>query len=216
MDRITGYSLFRGISDADCSKLLTCLRAKVRWYSAGQRLFPSIIEADQVGMITEGEAVVVRIDVHGGETKLETLRPGGVFGAVSAFGGLQMENVEVRAATQCQVLYLHRDQITKRCGHACEYHSRLMANFLRILARQTVDLSRRLELLSRRTIREKLLAYLEQEASRQETRRFRIPVPQKDLAQILCVDRSAMWRELRAMKNNGLLDFEGRDFELKY
>ena len=87
-------------------------------------------------------------------------------------------------------------------------------NLLRIVAQKALFLNRKIEFLSRRTTREKLLAYLSAQARAAGSRQFTIPFNRQELADFLCVERSAMSAELGRMKRDGLLDFERRTFRL--
>jgi CRP-like cAMP-binding protein len=75
-------------------------------------------------------------------------------------------------------------------------------------------LVQKLGYMSRRTTREKLIAYLSEEAKRQNSSEFSIPFNRQQLADFLSVDRSAMSNELCKMRDEGLLEFERSAFKL--
>lgn len=90
-----------------------------------------------------------------------------------------------------------------------------MLNMVQLLAQKNIALTLRMELLAMRTTREKLLSYLSGEAQRQGGDRFTIPYDRQQLADYLCVDRSAMSTALGRLRREGSLDFKGSDFWLK-
>ena len=105
--------------------------------------------------------------------------------------------------------------IMKRCENACAHHSRLVENMFRLVAGQARQLSRRVEVLSRRSIREKLLCYFQLcrlEAGGEE---FTLPFTLSALADYISADRSAMMRELKKMREEGLVAIEGRRVKLR-
>jgi CRP-like cAMP-binding protein len=97
---------------------------------------------------------------------------------------------------------------------ACEFHHRLIENMVHIIANKNRDLMRKVEVVSKRTIREKILAYLSIQAQSTNQRYFEIPLGRVELAEYLCVDRSALTRELAKMKEEGILDFDRNSFRI--
>ena len=84
-----------------------------------------------------------------------------------------------------------------------------------MIAAKNRDLMRKVEVVSQRTIREKLLTYLSIQAQMQDARYFEIPLGRVELAEYLCVDRSALTRELVKMKEEGLIDYDKNCFRIK-
>ena len=85
---------------------------------------------------------------------------------------------------------------------------------LKILAQRNMLLNSKINLLSQRTIREKLLTYFSMIITQNKSKKFRVPFSRNQLAEFICVDRSALSRELSKMKEEGILKFEKDDFEL--
>ena len=94
------------------------------------------------------------------------------------------------------------------------FHHRLIGNMVRIIANKNRDLMRKVEVVSKRTIREKVLTYLSIQAQIQGVRYFEIPLGRVELAEYLCVDRSALTRELAKMKEDGLIDYDRNSFRM--
>lgn len=208
MTELAASALFDGISDEDCGAMVDCFAAREVPYAAGQVICEFDGRQENVGVLLAGSAELLRLDVDGNRTILETLGPGGVFGEVLAFSGAAGDSTFLECRQDCRVLYLRYDQITKRCERACERHSRLVQNMLRLLSDKTLTLSRRVEVLSRRSIREKLLCYFEQQSGGAEG--FRLPFSFSALADYIGADRSAMMRELKHLRDEGVVRTEGR------
>ena len=156
----------------------------------------------------------MRYDYAGTRTILERVEAGGLFGEALAFTTALGDCVEVAAAEPCQVLFMEYAHIMKRCENACAHHSRLVENMFRLVAGQARQLSRRVEVLSRRSIREKLLCYFQLcrlEAGGEE---FTLPFTLSALADYISTDRSAMMRELKKLREEGLVEMEGRRVRL--
>ena len=100
-----------------------------------------------------GEAALIRIDEDGVSTVMEELGPGGVFGRTLAFSGTARDSLEVICRTPCDVLFIDYAHILKRCENACTHHSLLVQNMLKLMSDKAQGLSRRVDVLSRRSIR---------------------------------------------------------------
>lgn len=143
------------------------------------------------------------------------LEPGSLFGETYACMGLSRIPVSVGAIEDCSVLLLDINRMLKICNNSCVFHQRLVANLLNIIATKNMQLNRKMSYITHKTIRGRLLAYLEDQAEKANSDTFEIPFNRNELADYLCVDRSAMSRELGRMKKEGLLDFNRRTFRLQ-
>jgi CRP-like cAMP-binding protein len=97
-------------------------------------------------------------------------------------------------------------RMLRTCGTACGFHSKLIENMVAMLARKNLVLNEKLEILSGRSIRERVMLYLQREARRQGSRRVRIPFTRTELADYVCVDRSALSREISRMCAQRLIE----------
>ena len=205
--------LFQNIHYEEYRRMLVCFQAVQRSFRPEELIYDfTAPKTDAVGVIERGTASVIRIDSEGVSTVLEELGPGGVFGRTLAFSNLGEDSLEVVCRTPCDVLFIDYPHIMKRCENACTHHSILVQNMLQLMLEKAQALSDRVDVLSRRTIREKLLCYFRQEAGRDGS--FTLPFSLSTLADYIATDRSAMMRELKKLKEEGLVQNEGRRFTL--
>lgn len=196
--------------------MLPCFQAVGRSYQADELIYDfADAQQDDVGVIERGAAALIRIDEEGVATVMEELGPGGVFGRNLAFAGSAGDSLEVVCRTPCEVLFIDYPHILRRCESACAYHSTLVQNMLRLMADKAQALSERIDVLSRRSIREKLLCYFRQLAARAGGSSFTLPFSLSVLADYIATDRSAMMRELKRMKEEGLVEMDGRRVTLR-
>ena len=128
-------------------------------------------------------------------------------------------NVEVSidaiSATKTKLLVLSYSKCTSMCQNACTKHKLLINNLFEILSKENINLLQKIENISQKTIRDKLLTYLSNESKKAKSNVFEIPFNRQDLADYLNIDRSAMSFELSKMQKDGLLSFEKNKFKLK-
>lgn len=206
----SSLALFHDITDQEVEQMIACFRMRRCQFHPGQSICTYGENAGEVGVLIEGEAELVRLDYAGNRTILERLESGGVFGEALAFTPILGDCVEVVSGGISEVLFIEYEHIMKRCEKACAHHSKLVQNMFRLVADQTRRLSHRVEVLSRRSIREKLLCCFQLQRMACGEDSFTLPFTLSALADYISTDRSAMMRELRRMKNDGIIEMEGR------
>lgn len=207
--------LFRDISYDEYLRMLSCFQAVQRSFRPDDLIYDLSPEKnDAVGIVERGTAALIRIDEEGIATVLEELGTGGVFGRSLAFAGSGEDSLEVVCRTPCDVLFIDYPHILKRCEKACTHHSLLVQNMLGLISEKAQALSRRVDVLSRRSIREKLLCYFRQLAEKEGSRTFTLPFSLSTLADYIATDRSAMMRELKRLREEGIIRSDGRQITL--
>ncbi|WP_312634688.1 Crp/Fnr family transcriptional regulator [Oscillibacter sp.] len=206
--------LFRGIEEADFEPLLRCLQVRTVRYEKGQAVFSGGEQIREFGVVLTGQVQVIQDDYYGNRSILANIGPGNLFGESFACAGAKALPVGVMALDACELLFIDCGRLTAPCTRACDFHNRLIQNMLRIVSMKNIALTQKIEFTSRRTTREKLLAYLSAEARRAGGSRFAIPFNRQELADYLSVERSAMSAELGKLRDNGALNFHKNEFEL--
>lgn len=207
--------LFQGIRYEEYQRMLTCFQAVQRSFRPEELVYDfSEPKNDAVGIIERGRAALIRIDEDGVSTVMEELGAGGVFGKTLAFVGSGRDSLEVICRTPCDVVFIDYPHILKRCENACLHHSVLVQNMLRLMSGKAQGLTERVDVLSRRSIREKLLCYFRQLEEKSGSSTFTLPFSLSTLADYIATDRSAMMRELKRLKEEELLTSDGRTFTL--
>jgi len=175
--------LFQNISYEEYRRMLTCFQAVQRSFRTEDLIYDfSAPKNDAVGIIERGTAQLIRIDEEGVSTVMEELGPGGVFGRTLAFAASGEDSLEVVCRTPCDVLFIDYSHILKRCENACTHHSILVQNMLKLMADKAQALSERIDVLSRRSIREKLMCYFRQLSEKSGTPTFTLPFSLSTLA----------------------------------
>jgi len=206
--------LFAEIGREDLRGMLQCLNARLRRVERGELLFREGDEARWVGIVLEGQVQISREDMDGGRSLLGRAGPGEMFGEVFACAGVDTLPVTVQAESAGAVLLADCRRMLTTCRNACPFHNRLVQNLLRIVAAKNLQLNRKIECMSRRTTREKLLTYLRGEARARRSREFDIPFDRQALADYLGVERSAMSAELGKLCRDGIIRCDRRHFRL--
>lgn len=202
--------LLFGVSAEECAAMETCFGVYEQCFNADDEIYDFGDGRNMVGVITSGSAVVERIDERGGRTILEHLEEGGVFGELLMFDRANDDSITVVCTRPGCVSFVPASSLLKRCEHACAHHTRVVENMFRLVTDKASALSERVEVLSRRSIREKLLRYFTLQSAKQGEDSFELPFSLSALADYISTDRSAMMRELKKMRDEELVAVNGR------
>ena len=206
--------LFAGIAPNDRKTMLGCIGYYVSTFRKGDIVAFENEKIRNVGVVLSGAVDMIKEDLWGNKTLLVRARQNDLFGETFACGSDKLSVVTFVVSEDAKILFIPFDRAMRSCTNACEFHHQLTDNMVRIIADKNRDLMRKIEVVSKRTTREKLLTYLSIQAQLQGTRYFEIPLGRIELAEYLCVDRSAMTRELAKMKDEGLIDFDRNCFRM--
>ena len=176
-----------------------CQNVQKKQYKKNQIITTYIQKRNQICVLVKGEADLVRYDFNGSKSIIEHYTSNDIFG--EAFYVVSVNNeLSVEAKKNCEVLFFSYDMLYNACNSDCQFHKILMEEFSKIIIEKMKGVNTRLEILTKRTIREKLLGYFNILSTRNLSKTFIIPFSLTDLADYLSVDRSAMMREIKCLK----------------
>ena len=207
--------VFRGIGQEDLESLLTCLGSRRRSYEKGEFIILDQEEVPDLGVVLKGTVHMCKEDIWGNQTLLAYLKEGELFGETFALQKAARSCVSFLAASDCQVLFLSSRHILHPCEHSCPFHHRLAENLFDLLGKKNLQLMEKIEVTGKGSLREKILTYLSLQAQKQESKYITLPLRRTEMARFLSVNRSAMTRELSAMRAEGLIDYDKNTFVLK-
>lgn len=210
---ITKNNLFYNISDEEQNSMMNCFESYVKKYNSGEIICFFDEDDKGIGIIESGKAQVIRCMPNGSQTILEYLTDGDIFGQLFYFYAGK-ENISVEAVSKCTVRFIDYEHIIKRCSRACAHHSQLVHNLLCMVSEKTQSICEHLEVLSQRSIRERLIRYFEILSVQNNSKTFELPFTMSSLADYLSVDRSAMSRELGKMRDERLIEINRRKVTL--
>ena len=207
-------SLFDGITEEDRKAVLGCVGYRVKTFPKGGFIALEEEHFDHIGIILSGAVDMIKEDLWGNRTMLLRMKESEVFGETFACGRDRTSSVSFVASEAAEILFMPFQRIMHSCTMSCAFHHRLTGNMVGIMANKNRELMRKVEVVTKRTTREKLLAYLSIQGQLQQSTSFEIPLNRVELAEYLCVDRSAMTRELLKMKEEGIIDFHKNRFTM--
>ncbi len=206
--------LFDEIEDENLLALLSCLDAKVRSYGKKETVIAEGKPAKHIGIVLSGSVQIVRIDYYGNRSIVSGAEPSGLFAEAFACAEVEKIPVDIIANEPCEIMLIDCHRLMHSCTNACGFHQQMIFNLMKDVAMKNILFHQKIEIMSKRSTREKLMAYLMLQAKKAGSSRFTIPFDRQELADYLEVDRSGLSAEIGKLCKEGVLMSRRRQFEL--
>ena len=208
------HPMFEGISLTNCETLMHCLGCTEKTYKKEQIISTEGLYSRQIGIVVSGCIHTIQEDVWGRRAFLSYAKDDGIFGEVLLGGPSAERGIIFKAAEPTTVMYLPVDRILHPCRNSCPFHHELSRNLFRMISNSNAELTEKIEITSKSSLREKILAYLSIESRRNGSTNFTVPLNRTEMADYLCMNRSALSRGLAKMKKDGIIDYESNTFRI--
>ena len=208
-------ALFTGIRRTELEDMLDCLGATIAAYRRGEYILMAGELTHHVGILLNGRATIYKDDVLGNRSVLGTLGVADMFAETFVCAGVLRSPVTVQATEDVSALKVSYHRITRTCANGCGYHTLLIQNMMGILANKNMALTVKIDHISKKTTRQKLASYLIGQTDGTESPSFTIDLDRQALSEYLCVNRSALSRELSRLRDDGILRFNKNRFDIR-
>lgn len=207
-------SPFEGLSQSQQHKLFKLLQVHIYTYSKQQEILPTIKSENIIGVILSGYAQIINIDYNGNEIIIEHLEKDDVFG--TNINNINNESVQLVAKEDTKVLVINYSALVNSNYLNYTYYNTFIQNLFNIINLKYKETNERVKILENKTIRDKLLEYFETNYKKTLLRTITLPFNLKDLADYIAVNRSAMFRELKNLKEERFIEIKGKKITLLY
>ena len=205
---------FTAMSDEEILSILQCMHAAVQPQPKGSYILRAGNSTESMGLVLSGSALIIQEDIWGHRNILDILSTGDSFGEAFAASMGSLLNVSVVAETDCKIMMLNINRILSTCPNTCTHHTQLIRNLVSVIAGKSLRMHNKVNHISKRSTKEKLMSYLSAEAERNGSLTFTIPYNRQQLADYLCVDRAAMSVALSQLQKDGILQYHKNEFTL--
>lgn len=206
-------------NDIDISRFIDdftsgCSKVQRKTFDKGETITTFLVNRNQFCILISGTADLVKYDYNGNRIVTERFTKNSVFGEIFYQINTNSEFL-VEAKEKCEVLLFSYHDINEKCKRNCSFHQKLVEAFPNLIISKITSLTSRIELLSRRSTRDKLLGYFDL-LSKQYGKSFTLPFSVTELANYLAVDRSSMSRELSTLKKDKFIEQNRNKITLLY
>lgn len=206
--------MFKNLDESGLEKALDLLEASYSEYKKNDVIHPAYKEMKAFGMVLSGVVQACMDDVEGNRIIMAEVAAGNTFGESLCFLEIKDSPVYVYASEPAEVLWISLKKLFENTKD--DFAGLLQKRFTAMLASRTLNMNDRIQVLSRISIRDKLLTYFNQMSQAAGSLTFQIPINREDMATYMGINRSALSRELAKMKQEGLIDYYKNTFRLMY
>lgn len=204
---------FFNITDDDKIKLLKDLEALTYTFDKNEEILKKIKNRNFIGIILEGIIQIIKTDYNGNRTIIEELTDNDIFG--SKISSLSNNEYTITTKDKTNIIVIDYEQLIKS-NNTNDYYNQFIKNLLEIIINSINDKNNRIEILTKKTIRNKLLEYFKIVSTKNKSKNIYLPFTFTDLADYLAIDRSAMTRELKYLKEEGFIEIKNKRITLLY
>ena len=216
MNILSHCPLFQKIPVQELEQILSCLQATTKEFEAGTFLLQAGDPIHEIGIVIEGRVQIIQEDFSGNRTIVTELIPGDLFAEAFACSShaQAIAPISVFCVKRSSALFFSYQKLLEYSASESPHYAQLIENMISVLADKNLLLNRRIRHLTKRTTRDKLLSFLSEQAMFHNCFEFSIPFNRQELADYLCVERSAMSAVLSSLCKQGLLEYSRNHFRL--
>ena len=209
-------NLFENINEREMLKLKKILRSSSQKFKKNVNVLSNVNRDDFIALIDYGSIEIIYTDYEGSKTVIEELETGEVFGTLTS--SIKNEGISCITKEDTEITFIEYDQITNDEIIKSDFYIIFIKNLIKILTEQLNNRNIRIELLTKKTIRDKLLAYFKyiNKKTGNGSNIIKMPLSYTELASYLSVDRSAMTREIKYLKDDGFIEIIGKRIVIHY
>lgn len=205
------YTPFAYMTEQETAEIRNCMCNEIKIYSKGDIIIQLPGFNEYICMVNSGIAHLIRIDINGNKSIIDYYESADVFGVLFSPDSSE-DSFYIVAKEKCTVTFINYKKLLTRCEKNCDKHLRFMNNII-LTAMEKSQIH--IDVLSQRSIRNKLMTYFKYLNQKNKNIKFNLPLSLSDLADYLSVDRSAMMREIKKMNLEQIIESNGNSINLK-
>ncbi|WP_425539054.1 Crp/Fnr family transcriptional regulator [Microaceticoccus formicicus] len=215
IDILKTTPIFKGLDENEIESVLKSLKSRLVKYSKDEVIFETGSVIKEMALLLSGSIHITKLDYLGNLNIIAVIKPGDLFGESYAISIGEKLGVTALSETDSELLMIDVSSIYSEKSLGVPGFTKFSMNLMNILAHKNIIMSKKLDHLTKRSLREKIMSYLSEISIKENSLQFKIPLNRQQMADYLCVDRSALSRELMKLKAEGNLDYHKNIFTLK-
>lgn len=212
IESLKNSKLFQGLTGSEIEMVCGLLSVAEKDYSKNEIIVNQGEPVQKIGILKKGSAISVKYHYDGNTQILRIYNEGEVFSLEAVNTSLSTSPAALISQTDCLVVFIPYSKLLDSESVSDRIKKRIMSNAGEILGNELIRLTYKIDVLSKRTLRERIMTYLSLIKERNEGSTFDIGMNQEQFAQYLCVNRCVLSNELNKMRKSGLIDYKGNRF----
>lgn len=205
---------FRKIDDKDKIKLLKLIEGFTYKFSKNVDILTKLKLDDSIGILIKGSTHIIKIDYNGNKTIVDELLENSIFSSKTLF--ISDSKYELITKSDTEIIIIDYPNLINNINNNTYYFNQFIKNLLSIVIDIINERNERIEILTKKSIRNKILEYLNIESKKHSSKNIYLPFSYTDLADYLAIDRCAMTREIKHLKDEGFIKIDDKRITLLY
>ncbi len=207
-------SIFNNFTEENILTLLKNIDAKILSFKKGENIFNINDDTKYFAILLEGNVHIQRVDYNGNLTILSNINPSNLFGEAFVYANIKKIPITANCIESSKALFIDKNTIENLIKVDVLLFRKFNENMLKVMAKKLVYLNKKVDILTKPSLQEKILVYLNSFATNDKNSYIEIPFNREELADFLCVNRSSLSRELSKMKKENIIDYHKNTFKL--
>ncbi len=214
MNCLKNCILFQKMNEQQIESLLKCFGVEIKKYKKNQMIMDEDCSVHHIGIVLTGMVQLEQNDIYGTRNIVGIIEPKELF--LESFACAHIERLGMRlcALEECEIMFVEYHKLMHPCCKGCMMHHQIIDNMIELLAMKNIHFHNKLQILSKRTTKEKLLAYLNMQVKIQGSKTITIPFDRQQLADYLGVERSGLSMEISKLKKANIIDCYKNQFKI--
>ncbi len=205
---------FKEMEDQEIVTFLKQSNSYCKAYGKGEVIFYEGDIVNQIGIILSGSCAIVKLYPDGSEHLFQKLSVGYLTGVEIACTNKKFSPYSICCLEDVKLLTFSYQCLEQKGMIEESKRVWLQNRLLQFIASENIRKYYKINILSTRSLRERILLYLEIQQRKKATEQFEIPFDRNQFANYLCVNRSALSKELAHMKRDGILKYHKNKFQI--
>lgn len=206
-------NLFENINEVEKQEILKILEANILTYKKDLTILSKVKSNNIIGIVESGYIQIIKSDYSGNITIIEKLEDNSIFGTM--FSNISNNEYQIITKKDSKVIVIDYDRILELSNKPTNSYNKFIQNLLKIIFSKINEKNDRIEILTEKTIRNRLLKYFQITSKKNGSKNIYLSFTFTELAEYLAVDRSAMTRELKNLKEDNIIEINGTIIKLK-
>lgn len=196
--------LFNTFSTDEISALFKDEYCTIKNYNKNSIIYLQNEICTTIDILLEGKVTIQKIDENGNILTIASFKPGDIMGGSLAFSNNNEYPMTVVAEAKSSLLHIQKELILD----LCQNNRAFLSKYLESLSIKALILTDKIKFMSLKTIRDKIVEFLTYEYHIQNRKIIKLDMSKKELADRFGVQRPSLFRELKKMKKEGLIDYD--------
>lgn len=201
---------FRDLSLDEISELIKTNIIQIKTYKKGQTLHCQGNQCNVIDIVLSGSLTSYNLAENGAIIGMFNFTENSLIGCNLLFSNINKYPLNIYCTSTCKIAHIDKDNVSKLLSE----NKTFMFEYIKAISNYSLNMNSKMLTFARKNLRESLLSYLKKEAQIQQSNIIILPISKKQLADELGVQRPSLFRELKKMRDEHVIDYDSKSITL--